>query len=180
MYKEPLTPEESDFAAHEHRLVYKFLISNHLPEEEYYDIVIFGYLKSVQDYSKRRRLKKYAFSTIAWKNMSRSLSAHRKKLKRRNKVQFVSIHVGLSKKDAPLEETLPYTDTLMQQLEMKLILEDIANKLSKQQTDIISLKMLGYGMRYIARSKQLSLKDAKELLEDTRITFLNYCNEENT
>lgn len=41
----PLTKEQQDFAAEHHGLVYKFLNDNHLPEDEFYDVVIFGYLR---------------------------------------------------------------------------------------------------------------------------------------
>ena len=43
----PLTKEQQDFAAEHHGLVYKFLNDNHLPENEFYDVVIFPYLKAV-------------------------------------------------------------------------------------------------------------------------------------
>ena len=41
----PLTKEQQEFAAEQHGLVYKFLNDNHLPEDEFYDVVIFRYLK---------------------------------------------------------------------------------------------------------------------------------------
>ena len=66
----PLTKEQQDFAAEHHGLVYKFLNDNHLPEDEFYDVVIFGYLKAVQDYFSREMLRQYSFSTIAWKIMA--------------------------------------------------------------------------------------------------------------
>ena len=37
----PLTKEQQEFAAEHHGLVYKFLNDNHLPEDEFYDVVIF-------------------------------------------------------------------------------------------------------------------------------------------
>ena len=46
----PLTPEQKTFAADNHGLVYKFLNENQLPEDEFYDVVIFGYLKAVKEY----------------------------------------------------------------------------------------------------------------------------------
>ena len=46
----PLTKEQQEFAAEHHGLVYKFLNDNHLPDDEFYDVVIFPYLKAVQDY----------------------------------------------------------------------------------------------------------------------------------
>lgn len=45
----PLTKEQQEFAAEHHGLVYKFLNDNHLPEDEFYDVVIFPYLKAVRD-----------------------------------------------------------------------------------------------------------------------------------
>ena len=46
----PLTKEQKAFATDHHRLVYKFLNENHLPEDEFYDVVVFAYLKAVKDY----------------------------------------------------------------------------------------------------------------------------------
>ena len=46
----PLTKEQQAFATAHHSLVYKFLNENRLPEDEFYDVVIFGYLKAVRDY----------------------------------------------------------------------------------------------------------------------------------
>lgn len=46
----PLTKEQQTFATAHHSLVYKFLNENRLPEDEFYDVVIFGYLKAVRDY----------------------------------------------------------------------------------------------------------------------------------
>ena len=46
----PLTKEQQAFATDHHGLVYKFLNENHLPEDEFYDVVVFAYLKAVKDY----------------------------------------------------------------------------------------------------------------------------------
>ena len=48
MKLEPMTPEEQDFAEVHLNLVYQFLRVKCLPEDEYYDVVIFGYLEAVQ------------------------------------------------------------------------------------------------------------------------------------
>ena len=39
----PLNKEQQAFAADHHGLVYKFLNENRLPEDEFYDVIIFGY-----------------------------------------------------------------------------------------------------------------------------------------
>lgn len=55
----PLTKEQQEFAAEHHGLVYKFLNDNHLPDDEFYDVVIFPYLKAVQDYFSDESAQRY-------------------------------------------------------------------------------------------------------------------------
>ena len=44
MCEVPLTYEQQRFAADNHALVFKFLNEHKLPEDEFYDVVVFGYL----------------------------------------------------------------------------------------------------------------------------------------
>ena len=46
----PMTQEERDFAEQHHNLVIDFLRYRRLPMDEFYDVVIFGYLSAVQQY----------------------------------------------------------------------------------------------------------------------------------
>ena len=46
----PMTQEERDFAEQRHDLVIDFLRFKRLPMDDFYDIVIFGYLSAVQQY----------------------------------------------------------------------------------------------------------------------------------
>jgi len=74
-----LTQEQQDFAAEHHDLVYDFLRDNRLHQDEFYDVIIFGYLRAVQKYlihEKQRR--QYEFSKIARQAMERDLAAHRR------------------------------------------------------------------------------------------------------
>ena len=50
MHDIPLNDIQRIFADKNHNLVYKFLHEKNLPASEYYDIVIFGYLRAVQRY----------------------------------------------------------------------------------------------------------------------------------
>ena len=70
----PLTKEQQAFASDHHGLVYKFLNENHLPEDEFYDVIIFGYLRAVYRYFNEPKLQKYSFATIGWKSMQGALS----------------------------------------------------------------------------------------------------------
>ena len=62
----PLTKEQQAFATDHHGLVYKFLNENHLPEDEFYDVVVFAYLKAVKDYFNSPSAQKFSFSTIPY------------------------------------------------------------------------------------------------------------------
>lgn len=46
----PMTQEERQFAEQNHSLVTEFIRKKHLAMNDYYDIVIFGYLSAVQQY----------------------------------------------------------------------------------------------------------------------------------
>lgn len=46
----PMTQEEREFAEQKHDLVIDFLRYKRLPMDDFYDVVIFGYLSSVQQY----------------------------------------------------------------------------------------------------------------------------------
>ena len=47
----PMSQAQQLFAEEHHNLVYAFLKEKKLPEDEYYDVVIFGYLQAVMDYT---------------------------------------------------------------------------------------------------------------------------------
>ena len=68
-------------------------------------------------------------------------------------------------------------DDLMQELEMKQLLHDLAGRVSRQQMNIVRMKGCGYGIREIASREKLPMKRIKELLEEVRAVFLELCYE---
>ena len=85
----PLAPHERALAEQNHDLVYQFLHANRLPESEYYDVVIFRYLLTVENWFRRPDLYHYQFSTIAWHAMSSALHSDTKK--KRRQIKTVSL-----------------------------------------------------------------------------------------
>ncbi|MFR5005767.1 MAG: sigma-70 family RNA polymerase sigma factor [Oscillospiraceae bacterium] len=111
----PLTKEQQAFATDHHGLVYKFLNENHLPEDEFYDVVVFAYLKAVKDYFNSPSAQKFSFSTIATRQMKfRLYDYFRTQERRKRNMEVLSIHVGLYPDGAPLEDTIPAHDPIMQ------------------------------------------------------------------
>ena len=89
----PLTKEQQAFATDHHGLVYKFLNENHLPEDEFYDVVVFAYLKAVKDYFNSPSAQKFSFSTIATRQMKfRLYDYFRTQERRKRNMEVLSIH----------------------------------------------------------------------------------------
>lgn len=172
----PLTPEQRSFAAEHHGLVYAFLNDKHLSENEFYDVVIFGYLNAVHDYLTRKDLQNYSFSTIAWRDMSRNLSNYyRDQQRQKRTATVISIHISRSDNGLPLEETIGSPDELMQQLETRLLLHDLANHVSRQQMDMVRLRTSGYSDRDIARKHNISRNQVRKLLSEVRSALEAIC-----
>ena len=161
----PLTKEQQDFAAEHHGLVYKFLNDNHLPETEFYDVVIFP-------------AQKYSFSTIAIRQMKfRLYDYFRTQARRKRNTEVISIHLGLYSDGVPLEEVLPGQDRLMQEFEMQQMLHDLASHISEQQMKIVRMKGYGYGIKEISSHEKIPMKRIQELLEEVHTVFLRLCRE---
>lgn len=172
----PLTQTQRIFASEHHGLVHAFLNSKGLPEDEYYDVVIFGYLDAVRRFFAESELQQYSFATVAWQGMQGALSNYNRTMRRQKRAaQVVSIHVSLHEEGLPLEERAAAPDALMQQLEHDLVMHDLANRVSKQQMDMVRLRSSGYGVRDIARSQNLSMRRVKELLEEVRVVLQEMC-----
>ena len=169
MCEVPLTYEQQLFAAEHHGLVYKFLNEHRLSEDEFYDVVIFGYLKAVRDYLSRPKLQRYSFATIGWRIMARSLSNYYKaQYRQKRNAEVISIHASLYEDGLPLEQMIPATDTLMLQLESDLLMHELASRLSRQQMDMVRQKTSGYGVRDIARRHKTTIKQVQAILEEVR------------
>ena len=162
----PLTPEQGTFAAENHGLVLKFLYENHLPEDEYYDVVVFGYLRAVKRYFTEKDLRKYNFSTIAWSCMRADLINYHKALStRKRNADVISIHSGLYAGGLPLEHSVPYGHDVMAELETQLLLHELAGMITKEQMQMVRMRNDGYDIREIARSHNVTMKCVQHVLD---------------
>lgn len=174
----PLTPEQRQFAADHHGLVYAFLNDKHLPEDEYYDVIIFGYIDAVRRYFTESNLQHYSFGTIAWGGMQGSLANYNRSMHRQKRTAtVVSIHISNYDNGLSLEETIGASDELMQQLETRLLLHDLASRVSRQQMDMVRLRSSGYSDRDIARKHNVSNSQVKRMLDEVRLALKALCYE---
>ena len=62
-----LTRAQHNFAEAHHGLIFSFLSEKSLPADDYYDVVVFGYLRAVRQYFKRDDLRRrHTFDSIAY------------------------------------------------------------------------------------------------------------------
>jgi RNA polymerase sigma-70 factor (ECF subfamily) len=136
-----LTQEQSAFAAEHHDLVYAFLRRRGYSDDDYYDVVIFGYLAAVQNYFEREDLHAYAFSTIAFKRMRGVLNNHFTAEGRRRRIAEI----------VPFDSTMAgaAADTGKIVL-LQAVRERLERRLTPKQREILRLLSEGYSQVEIA------------------------------
>ncbi|WP_298075204.1 hypothetical protein [uncultured Bacteroides sp.] len=162
----PLTDEQRQFAADNHALIYSFLNEEGLDEREYYDIAALGYVSAVRRYLMRSELRRYAFSTVAWKSMRRSITAFYKAESRRVKAE--QSYLESSALEDPMEE-----------MEARLILHDLASVAHRAQYELAILRLQGYSIADVAKKQGISPKKVRSLLKNLyRECFQKYTKKE--
>lgn len=174
----PLTPEQRVFAAEHHGLVFAFLKENRLDEAEFYDVVIFGYLRSVVRYFTEPALREFTFGTIAWQGMRGELANHRRKQAHRlSDDDIVSLWFLSEEEDEHADLPDKGHDPIMAQMKGDLLLYDLATMVSRQQMNVVRLKSDGYNVRDIARRQKLPMQQIQSLLDEARELLRVLCYE---
>ena len=166
MSEVPLTREQREFATKWHNLIYTFLNEKRLSEEDYYDIVVFGFLRAVKRYFTEPALQQYSFSTIAWKNMRSCLSDYFKSQSCQKRNGYtISLH------------TLTYGDepVRLEEVISELLLHDLARRATRQQMAVVHMRSAGYNVREIAKTQSIPMKKVQELLEEIRDLLMVVC-----
>lgn len=137
------------------------------------------YLKAVRDYCSHSFDGQYTFSTIALRQMRFGLYDYlRTQSCQKRRAEIISIQLEPYSGSRSLEELLSVQEDIpMQDLEMSLLLHDLAGRISQQQMNIVRLKRNGYGIREISSREKIPMKRIKEILEEVRIVFLEMCRE---
>lgn len=177
MTKWRLTTEEQQFASENYGLVHSFLRRKKLDESDYFDIVIFGYLKAVRKYMNDPDLPRFAFSTIAWRKMGDCVYEYHQYLNRpkRRGVTISLESVNPKNKSLSLNDIISAPSTEFIDVEIELLMLEIASKLSERQMQILRLKMDGYGINEIAEKQQTTIYDIRTSLDKARKVVVVVC-----
>lgn len=148
----PLTEEEKALATVNHSLIYSFLHRHNYAIEDFYNVVIFGFLRSVQVYNRRKDIQeKYQLAFIAEQYMRAEIANHFRKersMKRKPKEAVLSL-------DANYAETENLYNLFGGKSAEEEVLEEesfteLLEQFSSQQKDILRLRLEGYNNKEIS------------------------------
>lgn len=156
-----MTEKQKEYATEHHDLVYKYLQKRGLSVDDYYDVVIPGYLRAVVRYDEEKELQQYKFSTIAWGGMRSALSTHRRYLSRKKRnADVLSLDADLSNgNEFSLLDTLAAADNPAQDLDDKQLWLEVYSLLNESQWKLIQMRLTGYSNQAISRQLKIPFYD---------------------
>ena len=165
-----LTKEQQKFAADHHYLINNFLRARNLKKDEYYDIVVFGFLRAVRKYFRRTELKKYAFSTIALWSMKSDLYNHyRRQGRKKRTAHIVSLDSpAYSGGDMTIGETAAASGAVTDYLDAEILWDNITANLPDECVEVLRMRTDGYSNREIAKDRGVRVKDIDGMIEQIR------------
>ncbi|MCL2773370.1 MAG: hypothetical protein FWD71_08460 [Oscillospiraceae bacterium] len=167
-----LTEEQREFAAKYHYLVENFLKFRRLDRDEYYDIIIFGFIRAVRKYFIHQELQIYSFSTIAIYAMKSDLFNHYRKQRRkmRNAVVVSLDAPAYDDSDITIGDTVAAPGSISDYIDSEILWNDITLNIPDEYAEILRMKSDGYNNREIAKKRSISVKDIDSMIEQIRET----------
>ena len=155
----PMTQKERDFAEQKHDLVIDFLRYRRLPIDEFYDIVIFGYLSAVQQYFYNPPVG-VDFKVMAFRAMKDSVL-------REKAYNSCAKRCGVTVNLDDIENVLtdPKQDT-ERQVEDKTLLEQVISVAAPREARIITLLIDGFALHEAAQFLKMPRASAETCMDN--------------
>ena len=150
---QPLTVHERVQAAENHNLVYSFLHRHGYDMENFYDVVIFGYLKGIQIYNRRKDLHgKYQIAFICERYMSaeignyfRTKNAQKRKLAK----NIISLDADYAESENFYNCTYGKIADPESEIMGEVLMDQLLECLTESQREIVKRKIVGYDNKEI-------------------------------
>ena len=169
---QPLTAEESQFAAEHAGLIADYLHWRRLPECDYYDVAAFGYLKAVQkQFRNPCEPERQNFPALARVCMRYAvISQWRYDSAEKRGGDTVSLDAAMSPdSETPLHEAVPDPAVdIARQYEAKEAWARVHERGSDLELELLDLFAYGYDIREAARIMKLSARKCEALLRSIR------------
>lgn len=152
-----LTLEEREFATENHRIAEQYLRNHRLPWDDFYDVIIFGYLSAVQEYLSNPHLQQYTFRCIANRKMHDAL-VEEYRYRGRQKRAATAISYQEESALRELDRFLPQrAHAIEERLHDQDILSSLLSCLTPKEREVVRLRADGYTDREIAEQCQISV-----------------------
>lgn len=167
----PLTDEERAFAEEQHRLVDDFLRYKRLSADDYYDVIVFGYLTAVQQYF-RKPPANVRFSDMAFRAMKDAVSEDIKFNARPIRHgETLSLDHPVNGSESDLRDCLPDpAQDVSKQAEDRALIAQIKGMTEDSQMDVVALIAKGYLLHEAAHLLGISTSTARGRLYRLRET----------
>lgn len=150
----PLTPTERQYATDNYHLINDFLKLAKLDTEEFFDIVVFDFLLSVEIYLNDEVLqKKCNFEAVSYMYMRRAIYTHFRKQKAQKRRSEYGADISFDEIDSYIGESINGMENFSL-LECKEIIGEIEAILTEDQRKIFFDKLQGYSLKEIAKKKR--------------------------
>ena len=156
-----MTHEEREFAEQHHDIVIDYLRRKRLPMDDFYDIVIFGYLSAVQQYF-RNPPAGVEFKAMAFRAMKDAILRDGEYNARAKRCGYT---VGLDTEGR--HSTIPdQKQDIERQTERKALLEQAAKIATPKENKIIELLVDGFALHEAARLLKIPKGAAMNCMEN--------------
>lgn len=146
----PLSPAERRYATDNYYLINTFLKRSRLNPEEYFDIVVFDFLRSVQAYLDDDDLQKnFCFEAVSYMYMRRAVYTHLREQKAQKRCSGCGADVSFDEMEDHVVKSVDNMENISL-LEYAELMEQIRTILTAEQWRILCGKMDGYTLKEIA------------------------------
>ncbi len=159
----PLTREERKFSEENYHLIMDFMKKSKLDAEEFFDIVVFDFLLSVEKYLNDPQLQaKCSFEAVSYMYMKRAVYSHFRKQKAQKRSTEARADMSFDTNVLDLFTPDSFKDQLTMEntssLEYREMVEQIEKELTEEQRKIFSDKVEGYSLKEIAENHGIKQK----------------------
>lgn len=154
----PLTPTERQYATENYHLISKFLKLSKLDAEEFFDIVVFDFILSVEIYLNNEALReKCNFEAVSCMYMKRAVYRHFRKQKAQKRSSECGADISFNEIDTYIGQSISGMENLSS-LEYDETIKQIESILTAEQQRIFFDKLQGYSLKEIVENSGLKPK----------------------
>ena len=169
---QPLNNVEKRMSEEHHGLVYSFLHRHNYSIEEFYNIVIFGYLKGIQTHNRKEELHIYPLAFICEQYMRAEITNHfRIQNAQKRKPTETIISLDADNTEAANLYNLVGGKSVEDELMESELLKELLENLSEVQCDILKLKLEGFSNKEVYLALEIPTSTYYKELDRIKVIF---------